>query len=58
MEDSVKQKIRETIEMARVQNIKPGETPGKLRADFPNTLADNIKTAEQARVFWLLLKSL
>lgn len=58
MEKAIQQKIR-----ALTQKATRGKVAGNLKrkqmdSNIPNSLADHIKTAEEAKTFMLLLNSL
>lgn len=54
MDKNLKKKIDALIRQAK-ENKTPVEQTSQV---FPNSLADHIKTEEQARAFMLLLKNL
>ena len=58
MEKAIQQKIRALTKKATRGKVAGNLKRKQLDSNMPNSLADHIKTAEQARIFMLLLNSL
>ena len=57
MKESVRKKIEALTQKAKESGAK-NEKPKGAKSNMPNSLAENVKTKEQANSFMFLLKSL
>ena len=58
MKETVEEKIQRIMEKAKQGKETPKDGKPEKKYRFPNSLSEQIKTAEQGRMFMLLLNSL